>query len=523
MGSLINKNRNWLILPVLIMFLILAYCRIGECKLWIDEVFSISVAQRPLSQIWNLFSSHSGSLFYWNTIPPLYETILHFLWHPLVNNHVLIARSISVFFTIISLYFLFLLARLIFDDASALIAVLLASLNYSYVFYAKMIRGYALLNALSVISLYLFFKIVKHDSINRKYAASIVIVNTLILYTFYFGIFVIIIEMILALLFMKRKRLIKIWLYLSISLVLFIPWIKHVVEDMHREVALIHTVSTSSHFLYLLFFRLAHGIFYDYIPLILYLSVVFHFLIYSINFHKLKENKEVLFIISLITYAVVPVVIVNLLALNSPEAARARYSLNFLFPLFILAGAFIRKSRRYGFLILVVLLLFSADSIWCYFKSPIHTFWPAELPYVIEDARKFPVKADDKIIVEVEDAQFLSSFLYYFYSPKLLWEARFVNNNEQLNSILGALKIKHRVYYNFAKRKEYHWLHSMPVLTKGDWLFLVYSNWHEYYWGKSFEYFYEDRLRENGLLSKVELAEQKSQGGFSIAIYKVIR
>ncbi len=83
-----------------------------------------------------------------------------------------------------------------------------------------------------------------------------------------------------------------------------------------------------------------------------------------------------------------------------------------------------------------------------------------------------------------------------------------VDNNEQLNSLFSTLDIKHRIYYNFAKRKECHWLHSIPALTKGSWLFLVYSNWHEYYWGKSFEYFYENRLREDGLLSKVERIKQ---------------
>ena len=147
-------QKNWLILCLLVLSAYLSLYRIDDCHIWMDEFFSIHVANRTLSEIWSLEQHPNG--FYFNRFPPLYETVLHCFWRPSGNN-LLAARSVSITFNLIALYFIFLIAELLFDRQTGFIAMFLAAINYAYIFFSKMIRGYSFLNCLTLISFYLFF------------------------------------------------------------------------------------------------------------------------------------------------------------------------------------------------------------------------------------------------------------------------------------------------------------------------------------------------------------------------------
>jgi len=522
-------GNNLILIFILAISVFLSCYRLKDCQMTMDEFFSINVAQRNLGEIWSL-KPHPGP-FYFNRFPPMYETLLHFVWR-ISNEGLIYARFLSVLFNTAALYLIFLVSKLLFDKKTALIAASLALLNYAYIFFPKMIRCYSFLNFLGLASFYIFFRIAKSKTTDNKNLVSLLFINAAILYTFYLGVFVILLELALSCFFLVRRQLLKMWLGLLSSFIFFLPWLGHLSEDLAKELAFHFKISDMRHFLDVLFARLEAGIFHDTALLILYSAAVYFILSsFSLFSREKKEEGKALFVIALLIILIVPTAVINYLTsevyknsilfpLNEP--GRARYSFPYIFPAFILMGVFIKELPRHiSRLVFFILISYSIYVVGTYFKAPDRKFWPAQLAPIVKEAKDFRLPNADKVIVEVEDSFFVPLFVYYFYGPGYFRDASVPYGGANLRQLNRDPKNNYKIVFNMAGIKEFHSFNSAAHLSDFDWLFLIYSNWLETSWGRPFREIYEEKLREAGSQSRISLVKKESVGGFTLEIYKI--
>lgn len=519
---------NLLLVLILIISVILSCYKLNDCQMTVDEFYSINIAQRSLAEIWS-FKPHPGT-FYFNRFPPLHETVLHFVWN-ISNESLLWARLLSVLFNTAALFLIFLISKILFDKKTALISVSLAAFNYAYIFFPKMVRCYSLLNFLGLASFYIFFRIAKSQIVDNKRLVFLLLINTAILYTFYFGGFVILLELILSCFFLTKRDLVKFWLGLLSSFVLFLPWLGHLLEDLSKEMAFHFKISSMRVFLDVLFSRLQVGIFWNTGLLIFYFAICIYFILNSVYLF-LKKDKKAPLVISLLVILLPTIFIISYLTsesgkdssiyplLNDPE--RARYFFSFIFPVFILTGFFISKLTRYiGGVIFLVIFSYSAYVVSIYFRASPLDFWWVQLAPITIEAKNFHVPDTDKVLVDIEDSFFVPVFVYYFYGPQYFRNVSIPYGGANLKQLNMTVKTNYKVVFNVAGFKRFNSFDSVAHLNDFDWFFLIYSDWLEPAWGKPYRKIYEGRLIERGMQDKVILVQKKLVGSFILEIYKI--
>lgn len=445
-------KRRWHNRALLLIFTLLGLLwsyRLGERRLWIDEFFSINIAQRPLADIWSM-DSHPNK-FYFNTFPPLYETVLHFFWDPSGQN-LFLPRLLSLIFTGVAVFFVFKLAAMLFDRTTAVYAALLTVLNASYVLFAQMIRGYALLNALTLTSVYLFFRMVKTGDFRKRYLVGLLAVNVCILYTFYLGALVILMEMFFVI-FLFRDRVNKqMNLWLAGAFVFFIPWEKHFLEDLGRESVVNGSLPFPKDLLWGMLRRFERA--FDSMPLfLLYMAVFVLTSIYGWSLLK-KKNEKGFWIMALALFFLIPTIFTNWLTFkvsSASETMRMRYFFIFLAPFFILAAVFIRRiSTKFRGWLFALFFFGSLAALYMYFEDPIgDSGYPADIAALAQEAKAFPVPAGDKVDMEIETDLYVPLFVYYFYGPEHFREVTYPNLWSGYKSI-NHVSEKYKLFYNIA-------------------------------------------------------------------------
>lgn len=131
-----TKRSIWILAAILILAAALRFYRLDAQSLWNDEGTSARVAERSLSLI---TAAAIGDIH-----PPLYYYALH-LWRGLVGASELALRSLSAILGVLLVWLTYVLGRQLLDEASALIAALVAMLNPFQIYYSQEARMYMLL------------------------------------------------------------------------------------------------------------------------------------------------------------------------------------------------------------------------------------------------------------------------------------------------------------------------------------------------------------------------------------------
>ncbi|MFH1519728.1 MAG: glycosyltransferase family 39 protein [Candidatus Omnitrophota bacterium] len=515
-------KRNWLLGAILFMAFVLGLYRWKDCPMFVDEFYSITLAQRSLLQIW--LSQADMHNYYLSIMPPLYETILHFFWNP--SGNLFFPRLLSIIFHVTSLYLMFLLIKNLLSREVALITVFLVSLNNCYNIYAKMIRCYSFWNMLAMLSFYLFFRMIKLNRISLRYLLGLLLVNAMILYTFYFGAFVIILEIILAAIFVERKNLLKIWGWLLSAFLLFIPWVPRFLEHVAAE-PILQTDRNYSIF-EVVWERFSYGLFGNEVPLLLYGGLLLWATVHLFILLKKKGNsrKELL---ALWLILVIPALIINAITYKVVDPYRIRYLLPFVFPLFVFAAFIIhRSSKMRGNFIFGILSLVSLSSLYVYDAPSVdsqnfHDFWQATIARMSKQMAEFPLPKDDIALIYIEQPDFVPIFVYYFCGPQYFQQVS--ENLENLNKLSDSLKdSRYRIYYGQNLFNHDLLLDDIVESEKIDWIFLFYSDgqfMHKDNVDVEGKKFYKQYLKDIGLWDKIDLIQHKNKDMYHFDIYKV--
>jgi len=196
----------------------LRFYTLGSESIWFDEAASIYSAKNPL--ILMLMECVGG-----HRHPPLHFIILK-IWIILFNDSEAAVRSISAIFGAASIPMIYLVGKRVFSSKVGLIASFLLSISVYAIHYSQEARSYAILLFLTLLSFYLFIKIMEDRDIRKAYFVAYFIANTLLVYTHYFGLFVVASQ--LSYYFITRRYL-KInerlfWYATGASGIVFLPW-----------------------------------------------------------------------------------------------------------------------------------------------------------------------------------------------------------------------------------------------------------------------------------------------------------
>lgn len=204
--------RAFAIGAVCIGYLAVRLWGLTDSCLWFDEIFSVHAAEHSWNSIlWFV----SLDLIH----PPLFYVLLKF-WIGIGGESVFWLRLFPVIFSVIAIFpFLSLCRELKLSKWTQVVALFLLAINGSLIKYAQEVRMYSLLMCLSLFSIWLFARYFGKG----KSFLPLVIVNVLMVYTHYFGWFVVLSEVVLILWFQRIKWR-RIVVMFGVTLACFLPW-----------------------------------------------------------------------------------------------------------------------------------------------------------------------------------------------------------------------------------------------------------------------------------------------------------
>jgi 4-amino-4-deoxy-L-arabinose transferase-like glycosyltransferase len=182
-----------------------------------DESFSMTVSLRPLGEMIRALV--------WDFVhPPLHYFLLH-CWFKLFGFGVLQARLLSAAFGTLAVVLLYFFAEYLFDRSTALVSSLLMAVSQLAIWLAQESRPYAQLHFLALLSSYLFVRALREG--RALYWWGFVGSSIVMLYTHYYGVFVIAALAVYAVVYRKRYRLRHSWVIAgaAIALAAYLPWL----------------------------------------------------------------------------------------------------------------------------------------------------------------------------------------------------------------------------------------------------------------------------------------------------------
>ncbi len=201
---------------LIILQLVICIPFLNSFPIALDEPFSIYYSQQSLAEIWEMLSQENN--------PPLHFFLLHF-WIKCFGIGVFSVRSLSLVFSIITIVPLFYLGKSLMSRKYAILVVLLFCFSNFNHYHALEARTYSLLVLLYVSIVWTIYRIVFEK---KQLWLTLGVLNGLLLYTHYLAAFIIGVEFLILLLFMrqltKRQGLFLV-LSLIISGVIYIPGI----------------------------------------------------------------------------------------------------------------------------------------------------------------------------------------------------------------------------------------------------------------------------------------------------------
>ncbi|MBN1351508.1 glycosyltransferase family 39 protein [candidate division KSB1 bacterium] len=231
-------NKNFSFFAILLLTFSIAFGAflrihdLGTESLWLDEGFSVGIAQRPAGAIieWSKTDVH----------PPLYLLMLHF-WVGWFGKSEFALRMLSALFGITGIIFIYLVGKRIFGRIIGAIGSFLLAVSLMHIQYSQEARSYTILVCFSLISIYFFQSILQHNRF-RDWSAYLVSAVVL-LYIHSYAVFIIVFENLFFIYHLfqnigirRRRPFLLKWVACQALLVVsFLPWILVLQQQLTRR------------------------------------------------------------------------------------------------------------------------------------------------------------------------------------------------------------------------------------------------------------------------------------------------
>jgi len=185
-------KEKWEVLLLASIILIGAFLRfynLGVKSLWFDELAEVTISQ---TIIHDLSLPHLGFLqgIWWELSPPMDYVIVHFI--QIFGDSEFIVRFPAAIFGILSIIVIYYLAKELLGNVEGLISALLLAVSSMAIWYSQEARVYSLFLLLSLISFLFLYRASRIG--NNLYWILVTIANIALIYTHYFGFFVLFIQ-----------------------------------------------------------------------------------------------------------------------------------------------------------------------------------------------------------------------------------------------------------------------------------------------------------------------------------------
>ena len=211
---------NYLVLFIFAAGLALRIYTIGSESIWYDEAVSVAVSKLGFVEHLRWITEVDDNN------PPLYYTFLH-LWVQVFGDSEASVRMPSAICGSLSVLVIYALGKLLFDKKTGLVAAAILAVSIFNIMFSQEARAYSLMAFLALLSFY--FLVLMIMSGKRAYAAAYLASSVCLLYSHYYGIFVLLgqnIWFFTMLLFKRRAGALGLskWLFLQVVVaLLFLP------------------------------------------------------------------------------------------------------------------------------------------------------------------------------------------------------------------------------------------------------------------------------------------------------------
>lgn len=203
------------VLAVTITALGLRLFQLGAESIWIDEWTSVTLAR---SSIVDILQDRSQSVN-----APLYFLLLH-VWCGVFGDSEFAIRLPSALWGTASVALVFLVGRELFDRSVGIGSAILVATSMFHIRHSQEARGYTLMVALSLLSIYCFLRLPRGG---RRVAVGYVVASGLLLYTHFYGLLIVAAQNLHMLWRAPADQTLTVrrWLGLQLAvLALFAPW-----------------------------------------------------------------------------------------------------------------------------------------------------------------------------------------------------------------------------------------------------------------------------------------------------------
>ena len=217
--------------------------RLGYQSLWLDEALTVVFSRPSVPQMFNILVTQ-------DLHPPLYYLALHF-WLRVAGQSEFSSRFLSVVAGVAAVPATFVLGKVLFGERSnrpdgapiadrgtqiGLISALLVAVSPFLVYYSQEARMYSALATFGILSSFALWKLLETDS--RRWLAAYVGFTLAIMYTQYFGAFVIAFQGVYLLGIASRRRRVALLGLVGIGLAClgYVPWLYGAYRQIQRLV-----------------------------------------------------------------------------------------------------------------------------------------------------------------------------------------------------------------------------------------------------------------------------------------------
>jgi mannosyltransferase len=217
-----------IIVSLILLNIIIKSLFLNVYNIDLDEPFTIYHAQGSLLDI--------AKLLRWENNPPLYFVILHF-WINFFGIGAISVRFLPMLFGSLAVYFIYKIGKKYINTFAAIGASLLYTFSNENIGQAHDTRVYTLFVLLTAASMYFYCSMIDAEK-KRKYMVGLTIANTLLMYSHFLSIFVLLTQAICALFLNPlRKHIFKKYILSScIVFICYLPYLYTFILRFHIAV-----------------------------------------------------------------------------------------------------------------------------------------------------------------------------------------------------------------------------------------------------------------------------------------------
>ena len=254
--------------------------------------------------------------------PPGYHIMLYFV-ERYFGTSATALRFLSVIAGILSIPVMFLVGRRFYSDREGLMAALFLAVFWAPVFYSQHARSYSMLLLLSLLSVYFWLGIV--TGLAKGYKVSYFVIVTYIVtailtaYVHYFGVFLILLQGVSAVLMLlkKRRALVTVFAIYFVIMLTYLPWLPIFLYQLSTGRKIWVPAS-----MFAVFFIYAHFLFNKSIVLLFFIFSIFGFwfLLTLLNAKRARTKLIHPSTLLLVLWLVVPITIIYFISVFSGAA-----------------------------------------------------------------------------------------------------------------------------------------------------------------------------------------------------------